>query len=147
VDDVAFHWHRHPLAGRFTYALGGGRFGAPRGDHAHQGQDLSAAMGTPVVAPRGGTVEVVAYQAGAAGNYVVLDGEGEDADYVFMHLATGSVRVRRGQRVATGQRLASVGNTGYSTGPHLHFEIWRGGWSTGRPVDPLPDLRRWDAWS
>ena len=48
----------------------------------------------------------------------------------------------------TGQRLASVGNTGRSFGAHLHFEVWRGGWfSGGEAVDPLPFLRRWDRWS
>ena len=101
-----------------------------------------------MLAPRGGIVDVVAYQAAGAGHYVVVDGEGEDADYAFMHLQAGSIAVRRGQRVLTGQRLGSVGSTGRSSGPHLHFEIWRGGWRTGgRPVDPLPHLRRWDAWS
>ena len=148
VEELGFHWHRFPLVGRYVYALGAGRFGAPRPGHAHQGQDLSAPMGTPIVAPRGGTVEIVAYQAGGAGNYVVLDGDGEDADYVFMHLQTGSTVVRKGQQVLTGQRLGNVGSTGHSTGPHLHFEIWRGGWfAGGRPVDPLPHLRSWDRWS
>ena len=140
--------HRFPLLGRFSYGGAGGEFGAPRGGRRHQGQDLSAAEGTPIVATRGGVVEVVAYQAGGAGHYVVLDGQREDRDYVFMHMRTGSVRVRRGQRVRTGQRIGDVGNTGRSFGAHLHFEVWVGGWyAGGRPVDPLPLLRRWDRWS
>jgi murein DD-endopeptidase MepM/ murein hydrolase activator NlpD len=56
------------------------------------------------------------------------------------------VRVRKGQRVAAGQRLASVGSTGSSSGPHVHFEIWPDGWyanARSRPIDPLPDLRAW----
>jgi murein DD-endopeptidase MepM/ murein hydrolase activator NlpD len=102
-----------------------------------------------VVAPRGGVIEKIAYQAGGAGNYIVLDGAGEDRDYVFMHLQSGSIRVRSGQHVYTGQRLASVGSTGVGTGPHLHFEVWvGGGWYTGgHTVDPLPYLRSWDSWS
>jgi murein DD-endopeptidase MepM/ murein hydrolase activator NlpD len=65
-----------------------------------------------------------------------------------MHMQTGSVAVRQGQRVRIGQLIGRVGSTGHSTGPHLHFEIWVGGWfGRGHPIDPLPLLRRWDAWS
>jgi murein DD-endopeptidase MepM/ murein hydrolase activator NlpD len=53
--------------------------------------------------------------------------------------------VREGQRVSTGQRLGDVGSTGDATGPHLHFEVWVGGWYTGgHPIDPLPILRGWE---
>ena len=53
--------------------------------------------------------------------------------------------MREGDRVATGQRLADVGSTGSSSGPHLHFEIWSGAWyGGGHAIDPLPDLKRWD---
>jgi murein DD-endopeptidase MepM/ murein hydrolase activator NlpD len=146
---VSFYKHRFPLLGQFSYGGSGSRFGAPRHGHRHQGQDLTAPSGTPVVAPRGGVVEYVGYQAGGAGHYIVLDGRAEDRDYIFMHLRTGSIRVRAGQRVRTGQRLAGVGSTGGSSGPHLHFEIWvGGGWYTGgHPVDPLRYLKRWDRWS
>ncbi|MBX5469031.1 MAG: peptidoglycan DD-metalloendopeptidase family protein [Thermoleophilaceae bacterium] len=150
VHDLSFHWHRFPLIGDFDYGRSAdGRFGAPRPGHFHQGQDIPAPEGTPVVAPRGGRIEYVDYQAGGAGCYVVLDGAGEDRDYAFMHLRRGSVVVKPGQQVRTGQKLAEVGSTGESTGPHLHFEVWEGGhwWAGGKPVDPLPYLRRWDSWS
>jgi murein DD-endopeptidase MepM/ murein hydrolase activator NlpD len=148
TSDVAFYWHRFPIAGPFQYGGEGARFGAQRPGHVHQGQDLTAASGTPLVAPRGGVVEKVAYQAGGAGHYIVLRGSGENRTYVFMHLASGSTRVREGQRVATGERLGDVGSTGSSSGPHLHFEIWAGAWfDGGHAIDPLPNLRRWDAWS
>jgi murein DD-endopeptidase MepM/ murein hydrolase activator NlpD len=137
-------YHRFPLAGPFSYGGADARFGARRPGHRHQGQDLTAPAGTPVVAPRRGVVEAVRYQARGAGRYVVLDGEGEDRDYVFMHLGRRSVPVRPGERVRTGQRIGEVGSTGTSTGPHLHFEVWVGGWVNGRPVDPLPLLRRWN---
>jgi len=139
--------HVFPLGGPFTYGGAGARFGAGRTGHAHQGQDLAAAEGTPVLAPRGGLVKAVQYQAGGAGHYVVLDGAGERRDYVFMHLRTGSIPISEGQTVRTGQLIGEVGNTGRSFGAHLHFEVWTGlGWfSGGRPVDPLPLLRGWPA--
>ena len=94
------------------------------------------------MAPRGGVVEIVGYQAGGAGHYVVLDGDGEDYDYVFMHLRSGSIPRRAGERVRTGQPIGEVGSTGRSSGPHLHFEIWVGGWfAGGKPIDPLPLLQ------
>jgi murein DD-endopeptidase MepM/ murein hydrolase activator NlpD len=134
-----------PLVGPFSYGGDGARFGAARPGHRHQGQDLTAAAGTPIVAPHAGVIRVVAYQAAGAGHYIVLRSDGENRDYVFMHLATGSSRVREGQRVRAGQRLGDVGSTGASSGPHLHFEVWVGGWYTGgHPIDPLPLLRSWD---
>ena len=142
--ELEFRHHTFPLAGVFSWGGEGSRFGAPRRGHRHQGQDLAADEGTPIVAPRGGVVEVVEFQAGGAGHYVVLDGEGEDHDYVFMHMRDGSVPVAVGQRVRTGQRIGEVGSTGSSSGPHLHFEIWVGGWYTGgSPIDPLPLLQSW----
>jgi murein DD-endopeptidase MepM/ murein hydrolase activator NlpD len=142
--DVEFSHHAFPIAGSFDWGSDGSRFGAKRQGHSHQGQDLAAAEGTPVVAPRGGLVEAVQYQAQGAGHYVVLDGDDEDHDYVFMHLRSGSITVEEGDRVRTGQAIGEVGNTGGSTGAHLHFEIWVGGWFTGgEPIDPLPLLQSW----
>lgn len=140
--------HRFPIAGPFTYSGPDGRFGAPRTGHAHQGQDLIAAEGTPVLAPRRGRVKQVAYQAQGAGHYVIIDGAGERLDYAFFHLQAGSTSVRPGQYVRTGARIARVGNTGLSFGAHLHFELWRGPWfGGGKAIDPLPFLRRWSDWS
>ena len=148
TDSLGFYWHRMPLTGAFSYGGPDARFGAGRPGHVHQGQDLIAPAGTPIVAPRAGVVQTVAYQAGGAGNYIVLKADGEDRSYVFMHLTDGSTRVRVGDHVATGDRLGDVGATGAATGPHLHFEIWVGAWySGGHAIDPLPDLRRWDTWS
>src|SRR4051812_1093375 len=146
TDSLGFYWHRFPLAGPFTYSGADGQFGAGRPGHIHQGEDLLAPEGTPVVAPHGGEITTVAYQAGGAGNYIVLRAEGENRSYVFMHLLDGSTRVATGQRVATGERLGDVGQTGAASGTHLHFEIWEGEWfGGGHAVDPLPELRRWDA--
>ena len=148
VDELSFYRHRFPLRGSFSYGGDDARFGAKRSGHRHQGQDLIAPEGTPVLAPRGGIVTHVDFQASGAGHYVVIDGADEMDQYVFMHLEAGSIRVRQGQRVRTGVRIGNVGSTGRSSGPHLHFEIWRGPWyGGGEPYDPYPSLRRWDAWS
>jgi murein DD-endopeptidase MepM/ murein hydrolase activator NlpD len=131
------------------YSLGGpdARFGAKRAGHSHQGQDILAAAGTPVVAPRAGYISWRAYQAEGAGYYVVLHGD-DERDYVFMHFQGGSVLVQKGQGVAAGERLGNVGSSGDADGPHLHFEIWPDGWyasKASQPIDPLPDLLAWAA--
>jgi murein DD-endopeptidase MepM/ murein hydrolase activator NlpD len=72
--------------------------------------------------------------------------DGEDYLHVFMHLRQGSLLVSKGDQVAAGQPIAQVGNTGGSSGPHLHFEIWEGAWyNGGHPIDPLPILKSWEA--
>ena len=129
----------------WTYGDADMRFGAGRSGHIHQGQDVADAEGTPIVAPKAGEVSWTSFQDGGAGYYLVLRGT-DNRDYVFMHLQKGSLKVRIGSIVKAGQRLASMGNTGHSTGPHLHFEIWLGGWyeKGGHPIDPLPQLKAWE---
>jgi murein DD-endopeptidase MepM/ murein hydrolase activator NlpD len=134
-----------PVQGPYTFGGEDARFGAGRPGHVHQGQDILAAAGTPVVSPRAGFVAWRAYQEGGAGHYVVVHGD-DARDYVFMHFQDGSVVVQKGQAVTAGQQLGAVGSTGASSGPHLHFEIWPGGWyasKTSKPIDPLPDLLAW----
>lgn len=134
-----------PVQGPYTFGGQGARFGADRSRHSHQGQDIVAAEGTPVVAPRAGLVHWRAYQAAGAGHYLVLRAD-DGRDHVFMHLQDGSIAVRQGDPVAAGDRLAAVGATGRADGPHLHFEIWPDGWWSGNgstPIDPLPDLLAW----
>jgi murein DD-endopeptidase MepM/ murein hydrolase activator NlpD len=135
-----------PVQGPYTFGGADARFGAPRPGHTHQGQDVMAADGTPVVSPHAGTVVWVAYQAAGAGHYVVVHGD-DARDYVFMHLQDGSVAVVKGVAVTAGQRLGNVGATGVADGPHLHFEIWPNGWwaKDSLPIDPLPDLLSWAA--
>jgi murein DD-endopeptidase MepM/ murein hydrolase activator NlpD len=148
VDRLDVHAHRFPIVGSFSYNLSDGRFGVQRPGHVHQGQDMPSPQGTPIVAPRGGTIRFAGFDPGGGGNFVVLDSFGENLNFVFMHMRTGSVRVRTGERVRTGQRIGDVGSTGHSTGPHLHFEVWVGPWQAGgHAVDPLSYLRRWDRWS
>lgn len=136
-----------PIRGRHDYGGAGGRFGTGRAGHSHQGQDVFAKCGTPLVAARGGSIRFKQYHA-AAGNYVVIDAAGTSVDYAYMHLAEPTP-FRTGDRVYTGQRIGAVGDTGNARGCHLHFELWNGpGWyEGGKPFDPLPSLQAWDAWS
>ena len=134
-----------PVQGAYSFGGPESVFGAGRDDHIHQGQDISAAEGTPLVAPLASTVTWVAYQAGGAGHYVVLRGA-DGRDYVFMHLKAESVTVVKGAVLAAGAPFAQVGSTGSSSGPHLHFEIWPDGWYSSKesqPIDPLPQLMAW----
>jgi len=134
--------HRFPIAGSFDWGGADAGFGAKRKGHRHEGQDLAAAAGTPVVAPYRGLVTTVEYQANGAGHYVVI--HGADYDYVFMHLLGGSIVVRQGDQIRTGAAVGQVGSSGESSGPHLHFELWLGPWyAGGHAIDPLPLLQAW----
>jgi murein DD-endopeptidase MepM/ murein hydrolase activator NlpD len=99
----------------------------------HQGLDFPGPMMTPIYAPGPGIVSFTGVRSGY-GNTVEID-HGNGFKTRFGHLAVISVRV--GQRVAVGQRIASMGSTGRSTGPHLHYEVWVG----GRPQNPNRFLR------
>ncbi len=132
-----------PVAGQHSYGDG---IGAQRKGHTHQGQDVLAAFGTPVVAPLAGTIDTTGYQASAAGFYVVENADDGHA-YFFAHCAHGTVSVTPGQAVSQGQELCHVGQTGDATAPHLHFEEWVGGWRVDKHsqfIDPLPQLEAWD---
>jgi murein DD-endopeptidase MepM/ murein hydrolase activator NlpD len=134
-----------PVQGEYSFGGEDARFGAPRDGHIHQGQDITAAEGTPLVAPIAATVTWVKVQAGGAGHYVVMRGV-DGRDLVFMHLEAGSITVAEGGALTTGQQFAQVGSTGDSSGPHLHFEIWPDGWYSSdesQPIDPLPQLLAW----
>ena len=134
-----------PVQGTYSFGGDDARFGAKRSGHIHQGQDITAAAGTPVVAPRTGFISWRAYQAEGAGFYLVLHAD-DERDYVFMHLKNGTLLVDKGDGVTAGQPIAAVGTSGASSGPHLHFEIWPDGWYStkqSKPIDPLPDLLAW----
>ncbi len=144
ADAVTVYDHMFPVQGAHDFGGAGADFGSGRAGHSHQGQDVFAACGTPLVAARGGTVKFAGFH-GAAGYYVVIDGKGTRTDYAYMHLRE-KADVLVGDRVYTGQELGAVGDSGNARGCHLHFEEWTApGWyDGGRPIDPLPDLRRWD---
>jgi murein DD-endopeptidase MepM/ murein hydrolase activator NlpD len=95
----------------------------------HQGIDLGAAEGTPIKAAASGTIIYCGWESGY-GNLTVIDHGGNLAT-AYGHQS--SIAVACGQQVAQGEVIGYVGNTGHSTGPHLHFEVR----INGEPVDPL----------
>lgn len=133
-----------PVRGPHSFGGPENRFGAGRVGHIHEGQDVLASEGLPVVAPLAGTIITTGYQAGGAGWYVaeqVSDG----LSFFYAHCEADSVAVKPEANVRAGQQLCLVGQTGDATGPHLHFEVWVGGWHVGNgyPIDPLPYLEAW----
>ncbi len=134
-----------PVRGPHNFGGPENRFGAPRAGHIHQGQDVLTAEGTPDAVPLAGTIVTTAYQPEGAGYYVVehtLTG----FDFMFAHCEASSFAVEEGQSVAAGQQICLAGQTGDATAPHLHFEMWVGGWQAagGHPIDPLPYLEAWE---
>lgn len=99
----------------------------------HAGIDIVVPMGSPIKAAMDGVVADAGYN-GNYGNYVILS-HGEGMQTLYGHLSSYSVRP--GQRLVQGSVLGLSGNTGYSTGPHLHFGVYRGGVA----VDPLKVLK------
>ncbi|HYC30850.1 MAG TPA: M23 family metallopeptidase [Gemmatimonadales bacterium] len=95
----------------------------------HEGIDVTAPMGSPIEAPAAGRVIDAGWESGY-GNTVTID-HGFGTVTKFAH--TSKILVKVGERVARGQRIALVGNSGLATGPHLHYEVH----VNGRPVDPL----------
>jgi murein DD-endopeptidase MepM/ murein hydrolase activator NlpD len=134
-----------PVSGPHSFGGPENRFGAGRVGHIHQGQDVLASEGLPVLAPLAGTIVTTGYQAGGAGWYVA-EQAGDGLSFFYAHCEAGSVAVKAEASVSAGQQLCLVGQTGDATGPHLHFEIWVGGWRVGAgyPIDPLPYLEAWD---
>lgn len=134
-----------PVRGPHSFGDAANRFGAGRVGHIHQGQDVLAEEGLSVVAPLAGTIITTGYQAGAAGWYVA-EHTADGIDFFYAHCQAGSVSVKPEASVRAGQQLCRVGQTGDATGPHLHFEVWVGGWQAagGHPIDPLPYLQAWD---
>ncbi|MCL2889176.1 MAG: peptidoglycan DD-metalloendopeptidase family protein [Eggerthellaceae bacterium] len=109
-------------------------FGWRNFDNAfHQGSDFAAPQGTPIYAADSGTVIYATYDGGwngGAGNWVVI-AHGNGVVTKYMHAS--AVYVSIGQQVERGQNIAGVGNTGYSTGAHLHFQVE----VNGVAVDPF----------
>lgn len=142
---VELRSHIYPIRGRHADRGPIGQFGVGRnGGRTHEGFDVNAACGVPIVAARGGVVTRADHDPVLYGNLVIIRGERTRRDYWYAHLLR-TPRLTVGDRVSTGQRIGSIGATGNARtiGCHLHFEIR----SDGRPIDPAPELHAWDKWS
>ncbi len=108
----------------------------------HHGVDLAAPQGTDVAAAAAGTVEAATdnYREEPARGLVVVVDHGEGYKTYYGHLE--SIAVTLGQSVVSGDMIGTVGSTGLSTGPHLHFEIWQDGESV-EPGRFITELKRW----
>ncbi len=117
-----------PVSGVLTSPYG------PRDGSHHNGVDIGASLGTPIYSAAAGKV-ISAGPASGFGQWVRVQ-HNDGTITVYGHVDTYLVSV--GQRVAAGQQIATVGNRGQSTGPHLHFEVWN---PSGVQVDPQVWLR------
>jgi murein DD-endopeptidase MepM/ murein hydrolase activator NlpD len=107
-------------------------FGPRHGEH-HDGLDLAAPEGSPIVAAADGTVVYAGEQRGYG--RIILVAHAGDLVTVYAHNRDNQVRA--GDKVVRGQQLATVGRSGNASGPHLHFEVRAG----TKPRDPLAMLR------
>jgi murein DD-endopeptidase MepM/ murein hydrolase activator NlpD len=121
-DRAAEAWV-NPATGRVTNGFGNG----------HRGVDIANAVGTPIYAGSGGTI-ISSGPASGYGLWVRIQ-HPNNVITIYGHINESLVQV--GQPVAAGQQIATMGNRGYSTGPHLHFQVEAG----GRAVDPFDFYR------
>lgn len=110
-------------------------FGYRDGGEFHKGLDIMAGYGSNIVAASPGVVTKVGWDGGGWGRYIVVD-HGGGVETLYAHAIEGSQMVSAGQQVDAGTPLALVGDTGYTTAVHLHFELH----VSGVPVDPAPSL-------
>ncbi|HEY9673970.1 MAG TPA: peptidoglycan DD-metalloendopeptidase family protein [Waterburya sp.] len=104
----------------------------------HKGIDIAAPIGTPVVAAAPGIVVSAGWNSGGYGNLVEIqhpDGS------VTLYAHNNRILVRRGQEVQQGQQISEMGSTGFSTGPHCHFEVHPSGRGAVNPIAYLPSKR------
>ncbi|MCU0569717.1 MAG: LysM peptidoglycan-binding domain-containing protein [Oculatellaceae cyanobacterium Prado106] len=125
----AFNGYIWPAKGVFTSGYGW------RWGRMHQGIDIAADVGTPIFAAADGVIEYSGWNSGGYGNLVeVRHADGSMTRYAHLDRSL----VKEGQRVKQGEQIAEMGSTGYSTGPHLHFEIHLADQAIVNPMAYLP---------
>lgn len=124
-----FEGYIWPARGTFTSGYG------PRWGRMHRGIDIAAPVGTPIVAAADGEVITSGWNSGGYGNWVRIK---HNDGSITLYAHNSRLHVRRGQQVRQGQLIADMGSTGFSTGPHLHFEVHK----SGRAVNPVAHLPR-----
>lgn len=124
-----FNGYIWPAKGVLTSGFG------PRWGRMHRGIDIAAPVGTPIHAAAAGKVITAGWNSGGYGYLVEI--EHEDGS-VTLYAHNNRILVQAGQEVAQGQQISEMGSTGYSTGPHLHFEVHPSGRGAVNPMAFLP---------
>lgn len=115
-----FGYRQHPITGK---------------NRLHSGMDMAVAQGTPIYAAESGRVILSQWWSGYG--YCIIIDHGGGLRTLYGHIKSGGLLVEKGDNVKRGQKIALVGSTGQSTGPHLHFEVRK----DNTPVDPAPYLK------
>ena len=119
----------HPLNETFQYTSGFG----PRWGTMHYGTDMAARHGSPILATADGVIKFAGWEKGY-GKLVKIK---HDFGYETRYAHLSKINVKVGQRISQGARIGKMGNTGRSTGTHLHYEIRR----NGKPINPMKYIR------
>jgi murein DD-endopeptidase MepM/ murein hydrolase activator NlpD len=122
----------YPIRGRLTSPYGWRQDPISGVRRFHSALDLAASIGTPIKAAMDGRIESVGFNA-TYGKYIIM-AHGNNYQTMYAHLSL--ISVQQGALVNQGSKIGEVGNTGYSTGPHLHFAIYK----NGRALNPLDFL-------
>ncbi|MBH8600282.1 M23 family metallopeptidase [Thermoactinomyces sp. CICC 23799] len=123
-----------PVNGTVTSPFGMRYHPVHREYRMHEGMDIAAKMGTPIRAASSG--EVIEARPSKGYGYVIVIYHGNGLSTLYAHMYAQTVKVEVGQKVSAGDVIAAVGSNGFSTGPHLHFEVHKG----STPVDPASYL-------
>lgn len=113
------------------------------GSTEHLGQDFGTDNGSPIYAAAAGKVIKTRQGTNSTSGYILIQHNVNGAIYTgaYYHMWSATTHVKVGSMVKPGQQIATVGNSGPSTAPHLHFELWKGGWYEGTAVDPVPFMK------
>ena len=127
-----------PASGRFTSGYGTRTHPIYGGTRTHYGIDIANSIGTPVVSAADGVVSY-ASPLSTYGNVIMVTHSIDGQTFTSLYAHLSSIKVSVGQVVSKGQIIGALGNTGNSTGPHLHFEIHVGNWEgmTKNSVNPM----------
>lgn len=132
-----------PVKAAVDYGSAEAAFGNARG-RPHEGQDIFAPAGTPVIAPD----RAVVLETGGGddrGNWAALYDPKRELTYVYFHMVAPA-KVSAGEKLDPGRKVGEVGCTGSCWGDHLHFEVREGKDPYATPIDPLPLLEKWKSY-
>lgn len=105
----------------------------------HTGTDWATGLGSSIYAVASGTVTSAGTEPFGTGQMITIehDIDGKKWTSMYLHLMNATEKVKKGDKVVTGQQIAREGATGNVTGPHLHFEVWEGEYRTGKSTNPV----------